>query len=96
MQPDGSYDNLDLAVHVLYDDCVVLPDPAASVPTLLTSDEVDSFRRLDDAFGPMLDELGDVADDIYLADPRWPAVVEAARAAHEMMRTTDDNRTTRP
>ncbi|WP_268267500.1 hypothetical protein OHU34_00630 [Streptomyces sp. NBC_00080] len=36
--------------------------------------------------GPLVDELGDVGDEVYLASPRWSAVVTAARDVLEAMR----------
>ena len=80
------YDDLTLNVHVLYDDCEVLPDPASSVGTVLYEEEVDALAGVQAALGPMLDDLQDSPDDVYLADPRWPAVVEAAKAALDAMR----------
>lgn len=79
------YDDLTLNVHILYDDCVVLPDPTSRVGTMLFEDEVPALRDLDGVFGPLLDELGDAPDEVYLADPRWPAVVRAARRALDVM-----------
>jgi hypothetical protein len=83
------YDDLTLNVHVLYDDTQVLPDPSRSVGAVLYEDEVEALRRLDAALGPMLDELQDSSDSTYLADPRWPEVVAAARAALDVMRSSE-------
>jgi hypothetical protein len=73
------YDDLSLNVHVLYDDCMVLPDPRASVPDILQSEEVSAFLQLEQSLGPMIDDLGDEPDSVYVEDPRWDAVVQAAR-----------------
>lgn len=80
------YDDLTLNVHVLYDDCQVLPDPSRSVGTVLYENELEALREVHAALGPMLDELQDSPDSDFLADPRWPEVVGAARAALDVMR----------
>lgn len=79
------YDDLDMNIHILYDDFHVLPDAAVAVGTVLLPDEVAPMERLDRALGPMLKELGDVPDRTYMDDPRWPEVIEAARAALAVM-----------
>src|SRR6476469_11237779 len=82
------YDDLDLSVSILYDDCEVLPDPASAVGTVVMESEVESLRGLHDSFGPMLDDLGDQPDVCYLNDVRWTSVVDAARRALETMRSS--------
>lgn len=84
------YDDLTLNVHILYDDCAVLPEPGGSVGTIIYPQEVPAFAELAGALGPMLDDLDDAADDIYTRDPRWPAVVQAARSALVAMRRSDE------
>lgn len=74
-------DSLDMAISILYDDTQVLPNPEKSVGVVLRAGEVESFRELDSRLAPMIDDLGDVADEMYLDDPRWSQVVEAARRA---------------
>lgn len=49
------YDDLTLNVHVLYDDCQVLPDPSRSVGTVLYEDEVEALQGVHAALSPMLD-----------------------------------------
>jgi hypothetical protein len=74
-------DDLSMAVHILYDDFVVLPDPAERVGWALYPSEVDSFVALDAVFGPLLVDTTMIGkpDSAYQSDPRWPAVVAAAR-----------------
>ncbi len=86
---DAFYDDLDMNIHVLYDDCVVLPDPRSRVGTVLVDGtEVPSLERLDAVLSPLIQRLGDSPDAIYLADPAWGAVVEAARTALAAMTTS--------
>lgn len=78
---DGFYDDLTQNVHVLFDDTEVLPDPVTRVGSVLRDAEVGPPSELAAAFEPVLDDRGDVEDAAYLADPRWPGVVAAARRA---------------
>ena len=81
--PDENfYDDLTQNVHVLYDDCQVLPDPLNRLGSVLVAGgEVDRLRMLDGVLGPLIDDLGDAPDSAYVRDPRWPAVISAATAA---------------
>lgn len=83
------YDDLTLNVHILYDDCAVLPDPAARLGVVLLPGDLDVLVHLHDALGPMLADLGNSPDDSYLADPRWDSVLEAAQAALAAMTSSD-------
>lgn len=52
------------------------PIPDACLESILVpGDEIDRLRALDGLLGPLLEELGEVSDEAYLADPRWRAVV---------------------
>lgn len=53
---------------------------------LRSPDEARAAREPAEVLGPLVDELGDVGDEVYLASPRWPAVVSAARIMIEAMR----------
>ena len=86
------YDDLSLNVHILYDDCTVLPDPTGAVPSVLHAQEVASFRELEAVLGPVLDDLHGQPDDVYMNDPRWPAVVETAARALTVMEQCDQGR----
>jgi hypothetical protein len=81
----GSYDDLDINVHILYDDCVVLPDPNLQRGAILLPSDIEPLRRFGLAFGPLLDDLGDAPDSEYLNDSRWPAVIAVAQQALEAM-----------
>ncbi len=37
--------------------------------------------ELKDLLDPLIDELGDAPDTVYIASSRWPAVVETAKQA---------------
>jgi hypothetical protein len=83
------YDDLDLEVHILYDDCRVLPSPEAAVPAVLYAGEVSVLRAVEAALGPMLSDLGDRPRDAYIADPRWADVVRAAHDASATLQAND-------
>ena len=80
------YDDLTQNIHVLYDDCQVLPQPESRLRwVLIEGDEVGRLRALDKLLGPMIDDLGDAPDATYLQDGRWPAVMSAASSALSAM-----------
>lgn len=85
----GYFDDLTLNVDVLYDDCMVLPEPQDSVPEILHQEEVPFLVELARALGPLIDELGDLPDAVYTSDPRWPSVIEAAARALAVMKQND-------
>ncbi len=79
---ENFYDDLDVNVSILYDDCVVVPDPRSRIGTVLVDGpEIDRLIELDQVLGPMIRRLGNAPDATYLADSEWPLVVAAARAA---------------
>lgn len=79
------YDDLTLNVNTLYDDCQVLPSPESAVPAVLLERDIPSLSELQAALGPMIVDLGNRSDADYLADPRWPTVVAAAKSALDAM-----------
>lgn len=83
------YDDLDVNVHILYDDAQVLPDPESAVPGLLYDSEVLALQAVDAVLGQLIQDLGDRPDAEYLADPRWQVVVRAAGEALTVMETSD-------
>lgn len=82
------YDDLAMNVATLFDDVVVLPDPAPAVGAVLHADEVAPLRALGEALEPLVEELRDADDATWLDDPRWPVVVDAAAGA---LRVLDAN-----
>ncbi|MRH88971.1 hypothetical protein GFY24_16215 [Nocardia sp. SYP-A9097] len=81
VSPDPAFfDDLDANIHVLYDDCRVLPNPQDMVgEVLIAGDEVTRLRALGAVLDRLIDRLGNAEDREYLADPEWPAAVQAAR-----------------
>lgn len=80
-RPEDAWDSLDEVIHVLFDDTCVLEEPDERVGTVIRQNEVEPLRRLAGAFDPIIDELGDVGAEQYLAHPHWPAVVAVAGEA---------------
>lgn len=74
------YDDLTLNLHILYDDCRVLPGPDDAVGSLLLAQEVPALRALEERLGPLIDDLGDRPEADYLSDPRWQSVIEASKS----------------
>ncbi|MEU4413946.1 SCO4402 family protein [Nocardia salmonicida] len=84
---ENFHDDLDVNVSILYDDCVVVPDPRSRIGSILIDGpEVDRLIELDQVLGPMIGRLGNAPDATHLGDSEWPLVVEAARAALAAMR----------
>ncbi|MER5935306.1 hypothetical protein [Streptomyces sp. NPDC002054] len=78
-------DDLTMVVNFL-DDTRVLEDPEGVVGEVLRNEnEARAMRELSDVLYPLIDELGDAPDSVYLASRRWPLVVEAARRALSSM-----------
>lgn len=88
-RPQDTWDSLDNVIHVLFDDTRVLEVPDEQVGTVLRQNEAKPLRGLAEAFDPIIDELGDVGAEQYLAHPQWPAVVQAAADALNAMRRSD-------
>ncbi|RRD48649.1 SCO4402 family protein [Arachnia propionica] len=83
------YDNLDINIHILYDDFRVLPNPEKSIASLIYESEVLPLKALDEILGPLIKDLGDAPDHVYLDDPRWPAVIHAAADALAAMEANE-------
>lgn len=58
------YDDLTLTVNVLYDDTMVLPNPAGSVGAVIHAGEVEVLRKLGEELSPLLDAHGDEPDTV--------------------------------
>ena len=83
------YDDLSLNTHILFDDTRVLPDPTVRLGVILYAREVEPLRALGQVLDSMIDDLGDSDDSVYLQDARWPAVVEAARVALDVVKGSE-------
>ena len=75
------YDDLTLNVHILYDDTAVLPDPSHTVGSVLFREDVAALEALGDILTPLIDELGEAPDSVYLSSPQWDEVLAAAQFA---------------
>ena len=73
-------DDLSLHVHVLYDHCQVLPDPAARIGAVIYEDDVAALLALNAVLDPMIEDVG---------DQRRNDVVAAAAGALDAMHRCD-------
>jgi hypothetical protein len=75
------YDDLDTNIHVLFDDCKVLPDPTGMIGSVLRrGEEIERLAELGNTLDAMIRDLRNAPDAAYLADVRWPTVVAQAAA----------------
>lgn len=75
------HDDLDLNVHILFDDTDVCLHPERWVGQVLYPAEVEPLHDLGEVLDATIDDLGDAPDTDYLADPRWDKVIRLARVA---------------
>ena len=76
------FDDLSLNIHILYDDCTVLPDPEAMIGSvLLQGEEIMRLKRLGEVLDDLLDRHEDEPDIVFLNDPDWPLVMKLAALA---------------
>lgn len=85
--PQGNYfDNFDQAVHTLYDDWEVLPDPTRAIGDIVVDGvEIARLITLGNTLDHLIDELGDSPDADYLAHEEWHIVVSQAGLALSAM-----------
>lgn len=75
----NSYEDLTLAINILYDDTQVFPDPGQRIGTvLIAGSEVDALEALAGSLTCVLDRLGDAETAAYLESDEWPDVVRRA------------------
>jgi hypothetical protein len=79
------FDDLDTNIHILFDDTQVLPDPETALGTVLYPGETSALRGLAEALDPLIEELGEAPDEIYLNNEAWPNVVEQAQQALQVL-----------
>lgn len=77
---DSFYDELNLNVHILFDDTEVFSAPESAVGYYLYADEVSSFREVGPFYDALIDALGDQSQEVYLSDPRWGNIVQRAKS----------------
>ncbi|MFF2848406.1 hypothetical protein ACFVT5_19090 [Streptomyces sp. NPDC058001] len=78
--------DLTMTFNLLYDHYRVLADPEAALGPVLRNDaEVAAMQRLAEILDALIEERGWAEDGEYMADPAWPAVVEAAGTALQEM-----------
>ncbi|MCN9243085.1 hypothetical protein NGF19_20160 [Streptomyces sp. RY43-2] len=84
---EGYYDDFTLNLNILYDDTLVLDDPASTLGTVLRSEgEVSAMEALASAVDALLQREGDGRMDAdYMASPLWDAVLRSALVAYEVM-----------
>jgi hypothetical protein len=77
-----TYEDFRLHIHVLYDDCQVLPEPQKSVgPVLLPGDELVHLLELGRVLDALLDQYGESEDRVFMSDVRWDDVIRQAGLA---------------
>lgn len=82
----GYYQDFTSVVNRLYDDTMVLPEPAKAIESVLRSeDEAEALALLNEVLDPLLTELGESPDERYISDPAWPEIVERAARALALM-----------
>jgi hypothetical protein len=73
------YDSVDLAIHTLFDDWAVLPNPREAIGAILVDGpEIERLQKLGQVLGALVDELKKSPDEEYVRDPRWSEVVDSA------------------
>lgn len=79
----GGHDELDYAVHFLYDDTNLARDPISTVGWILkNNDEVDLISDLVRQLDHIFDKYGlDLTDKEYIETMEWEAVIKSAAAA---------------
>lgn len=79
---------IDNVVYQLFDEFHAVTTPE-KLGTVIHPSEVPAFKELGRLFAPVVGDLGNSREEVYLADPRWPAVVEAARVVLAAMEASD-------
>ncbi|CAM4247552.1 CdiI immunity protein domain-containing protein [Bordetella tumbae] len=86
-RPGGGHDELNYAIHFLYDDTNLAGDPRSTLGWFLKNDEEvvsisDLVKKIDFVFGKYGLEL---TDKEYIEKPEWDDVVQAAKTALRTM-----------
>lgn len=78
--PSGGFDELDYAIHFLYDDTKLASDPGATVGSILKNlEEVHCIENLIAELGLIFGKYGlELTDGEYIEKPEWQGVLKAA------------------
>ncbi|ELQ6134880.1 SCO4402 family protein [Cronobacter dublinensis] len=82
-RPGGGHDELDYAIHFLYDDTDLADDPMSLIGWILTGkNEADVITNLVKALDIIFDKYGtELSDKEYLAKNEWENVLSMAKDA---------------
>ena len=87
------FDDLTLNIHILYDDCMVLPQPESAVPEVLHHKEVTVFEDLERALDSCFETLAiALTPTTYRIRAGW--LVHGAQAALAVMQACDESGST--
>ena len=86
-RPGGGHDELDYAIHFLYDDTDLADDPESMIGWILTGkNEADAITVLIDSLNIFFDIYGTgLSDEEYLAKDEWSDVINAAKEANKIL-----------
>lgn len=86
-RPDVGYDELDYAIHFLYDDTDLANDPNSMIGIILTDkEESAAIANLITALDLVFDKHGTtLKDEEYLSKDEWKNVVIAAEKAKQIL-----------
>src|SRR5690606_17006667 len=89
--PGVEHDELDYALHFLFDDTDLASTPEKSIGVFLfNDDEARAVHSVAEALDALLTQYGvNLSDAEYLAKPEWTQVVDAARLALQTLKKAD-------
>lgn len=84
---EGYYDDFTMNLNILFDDTLVLEDPATTLGAVLKSqEEVGAMQALASAINVLMEREGtEHTDAEYVASPLWGDVVRSASVAYGIM-----------
>jgi hypothetical protein len=88
LHPDIVHDELDYAIHFLYDDTILAKDPYALIGwILLSKEEAEAITRLIENLDLLFDKYGtELEDRDYLRKNEWLDVLQAAKSAETILK----------
>lgn len=86
-RPGGGYDELNYAIHFLYDDTDLAKDPSSLIGWILTGEnEANAITSLIRALDTVFDKYGtDLSDEEYLDKTEWGTVLNMAKNAERIL-----------